>query len=676
MPHFTSPRDAKTHNMNDITSDFACLKVSALCKASRVSKDVRRVTIGPDSIWVPDQAARNENIENEPDNKIVKEIKSDPHLSSPKPSTRNGITFSIKKILLENELQRREEVRLAMQRRLQSMEESERALQKQMALLRDSMIAERERQERLEEDELVRLEAEEEHLAQQTENRRKHEQRLHTQRILERKEKLEREAEEQRKKNKERRALVEKMIPLQASFRAAYQDISSVSKSCKDRNVAGPAFAPYSAKLKELSKCMEGLVEHAKTGDLTEENIGTAEVLVKHSEDILNAFRHQIEQINTAYDTEIARREEEIRRVEAQKQVAQERVVEATVTEAKVAEERLAETAQSQPPSSTGEEPQKLPPDDLLEFVDKESLNLYLNSQQLLENYKNMIQSLIQSDSTKKFRFECQKAINIPVNAISGVSREHLFDKYDKLSRLLGGKPPTNANQHPQGIAFCKYTLAKKFVSQGETLVSSKPETAFSVAAVAIALWNDYPDFGELLLAYFQNACPYLVPIFLPQQQSQSNDDYYKSLGYKYSEDGTVERQDKFLKRMSGLMRLYAAMTITSQSGHASKPHPHGLQNAWRWLAAILNIEPRPDVCATLILDMLEVAGSALWKTYPNQFPKMLTLLAGQYFPRMQTIGGTCGGPMARLEQFLKNSLTAGSISPPEGKLPPSFLIP
>lgn len=113
---------------------------------------------------------------------------------------------------------------------------------------------------------------------------------------------------------------------------------------------------------------------------------------------------------------------------------------------------------------------------------------------------------------------------------------------------------------------------------------------AFSVSAVAIALWKDFPDFGELLLAYFNETCPYLVPVFLPQQQGQSNEDYYRSLGYKYSDDGTIERQDKFLKRMSGLMRLYAALTVTKQRQGITNPHPYGIKNAWRWLAATLNI--------------------------------------------------------------------------------------
>ena len=53
----------------------------------------------------------------------------------------------------------------------------------------------------------------------------------------------------------------------------------------------------------------------------------------------------------------------------------------------------------------------------------------------------------------------------------------------------------------------------------------------------------------------------------------------FRSLGYRYV-DGEVEQQDKFLRRMSGLMRLYAAIIVTPGS-------PHGPGQGWRWLAQV-----------------------------------------------------------------------------------------
>lgn len=60
--------------------------------------------------------------------------------------------------------------------------------------------------------------------------------------------------------------------------------------------------------------------------------------------------------------------------------------------------------------------------------------------------------------------------MNIPLNAISPTSAEHLQDKLLKLSRLISGQPVEAghsqfvASKHPEGIIFCKNLLAKKFV--------------------------------------------------------------------------------------------------------------------------------------------------------------------------------------------------------------------
>lgn len=80
------------------------------------------------------------------------------------------------------------------------------------------------------------------------------------------------------------------------------------------------------------------------------------------------------------------------------------------------------------------------------------------------------------------------------------------------------------------------------------------------------------------------------------------------------------------------------------------------------------------DLCATLILDMLEVAGNVLWTAYPTQFHKLLMLLSEQYYPRMRNITDGGGGPLMRLEGFLNNALTNGTIRPADGMLPPNFL--
>lgn len=102
--------------------------------------------------------------------------------------------------------------------------------------------------------------------------------------------------------------------------------------------------------------------------------------------------------------------------------------------------------------------------DDFCEYVDKVLLQIYTRSQQFLAIYTQNYKSFLQIPDTKKFRFECQKAINIPVNAIANTNEQHLRDKYDRLQGLLTGKLSPNVMQYAQGVTYCKYHLAAKII--------------------------------------------------------------------------------------------------------------------------------------------------------------------------------------------------------------------
>ncbi|KMQ90590.1 nucleoporin gle1 [Lasius niger] len=682
-------------NDMDITSDFESVKVSALEKASRISAMMNCITVGPQ--LVPrDDSDKLENIENEQNSCNIKS----PQKTNISPkhnmiSTSNGIHFSMKKILVESEKQRKEEVLKKIECRINHMKENGRVIQEQMANSRSLMARERERRN---EENLADILAEIERIAEQEEIKRRHEQQLQAQRAQEQKEKLEREVEEYRKRMKEKEELTKIVMVYRGQFTAKYCDIVTLSKNCKDKYAFDVILMANTARIKELIQHIEALDEKIKSGELISTDVNVIESLVHHIDDILNTFRTEIEKIDAQYDAELARKAQvasEIQSVVESENIPADNVMpsqqpgennaaennESKDQSSNVITNQETAAAPVNAPSVSVPKPNETAADseckerNLSEYVDKESLQIYIKSRHFLNLYKKTCKDFLQSTATKKFRFECQKAINIPVNAISGVSEQHLRDKYDRLHNLLIGKSSPNVTQHPQGVIFCKDHLAKKIVSQGETLVSSKPEMAFPVAMIVVALWNEHVDFGELFLARLHETCPFTIPIFLPQQEGQSNEDYYKSLGCKY-EDGTVEKQDKFLKRMSGLMRLYASITVTGQRKGVAKAHPYGLQYAWRWLAAVLNIEPRADICdlcATLILDMLEVAGNVLWSAYPTQFHKLLTLLSEQYYPRMRNVAGG-GGPLMRLEEFLNNALANGIIRPADGMLPPNFL--
>ncbi|XP_074527277.1 mRNA export factor GLE1 [Halichoeres trimaculatus] len=279
----------------------------------------------------------------------------------------------------------------------------------------------------------------------------------------------------------------------------------------------------------------------------------------------------------------------------------------------------------------------------------------------------------------KKLKLELQKAASIPVSQISSNSGSQLQEIFDKIDKLLSGRPvmsggrSVSTSQHPQGLDFVCYKLAEKFVKQGEEEVASHHEAAFPIAVVASGIWELHPRVGDFLLAHLHKKCPYAVPHYPPMKEGTSVEDYQRILGYRVDDSG-VEGQDSFLKRMSGMIRLYAAVIQLRWPYSSKQGSPHGLNNGWRWLAQMLNMEPIADITATLLFDFLEVCGNALVKQYQSQFWKLILLLKDQYFPRIEAV--TSSGQMGsviRLKQFLESSLQSRQISPPKGQLSATF---
>ncbi|XP_013870068.1 mRNA export factor GLE1 [Austrofundulus limnaeus] len=281
---------------------------------------------------------------------------------------------------------------------------------------------------------------------------------------------------------------------------------------------------------------------------------------------------------------------------------------------------------------------------------------------------------------TKKLKLELQKAATIPISQISTNSGSQLREIFERLDKLLSGRAvvsggrSVSTSQHPQALEFVGYKLAEKFVKQGEEEVASHHEAAFPIGAVASGIWELHPQVGDLILAHLHKKCPYSVPHYPPMKDGTPVEEYQKILGYRVDDAG-VEGQDSFLKRMSGMIRLYAAL-IQQKWPYGSKQGsaPHGLNHGWRWLAQMLNMEPLADITATLLFDFLEVCGNALMKQYQGQFWKLILLLRDEYFPRIEAV--TSSGQMGsviRLKQFLETSLQNRQISPPKGQLSSTF---
>lgn len=318
-------------------------------------------------------------------------------------------------------------------------------------------------------------------------------------------------------------------------------------------------------------------------------------------------------------------------------------------------------------------EKEKTSCDPVNQIIDPSSLAFYKSTSEYYRSVEKQLESLIQNASLKSYRFQCMKAFNIPINAISGLDGRHTLEQYNRLVSVLRGDRELNCgrvSKHPLGVLFCKYSMAKKFVAQ----VDVKPRVLFAYASVMIELWREFPDFGNLLLGEFHKQCPYLIPVFWPQLEGQSNEDYYKSLGYQYIDD-QVEKQDLFLKRMTAMVQMYAAITVSSVRSAGKQPHPHNLQFSWRWIAAMLNLEPQADVSATVIYSYLKIAGNKMAAVYKKQFFKLIQFIQSHYLKRIKQVTpeDQSQQSIAILEELLNKIIKTKHVPPPEGQLPANF---
>ncbi|XP_026494342.2 mRNA export factor Gle1 [Vanessa tameamea] len=412
----------------------------------------------------------------------------------------------------------------------------------------------------------------------------------------------------------------------------------------------------YISSLNTVIGNITAIMDFCKTGTITDKEVKQSEVL---SWNIENIKQKIIDDINLVKQQELLN-----------KQIEEEEARQKDIKEMEEQEAKAAETARiEQGLLQQAKRAQSM-------FYSEKNYTYYKELKSFLDCYESSYKDLLENTNLKKFRFDCQKAVNTPVNALSSVSGMHMRDKFDKLAKLLRGEKVqvldtfVMASQHPQGLHYCTALLAKKIVRQGDLLVSSNPEAAFPLAAVTVALWSQFPEFGKLLEAYFHRQCPYLVPMMLPQKEGQTDKEFYMSRGYTYNDEGVVEKQDKFLKRMSGIFRLHCAIWIAKTPKFMNASNPHSLRYGWQWLASFINLKPEPDISATLIHDFFTVCGSEFLRHYGKQCTKLLKLLSTEYLAILQNIDE--GGPKTRFEVFLQSVLKTGHIPPPNGLLAPN----
>ncbi|QQP50594.1 Uncharacterized protein FKW44_011643, partial [Caligus rogercresseyi] len=130
-------------------------------------------------------------------------------------------------------------------------------------------------------------------------------------------------------------------------------------------------------------------------------------------------------------------------------------------------------------------------------------------------------------------------------------------------------------------------------------------------------------------------------------------------------------RQGKFIKHMSGVIRLYAAYAIAElPQSHSNRSIFHGIGNLWRLSASTLNLSPVNEITAIVLCEVVEIGGNALLESYKNQFKALLDIMHRLYIQRIKAVTQEgCHGSLSRLEDLFDKFKKNQSIPRAEGAL-------
>ncbi|BFG04260.1 nucleoporin Gle1 [Drosophila madeirensis] len=455
--------------------------------------------------------------------------------------------------------------------------------------------------------------------------------------------------------------------------------------------------AAQNQQLKELGEKFDQLVCAVKMGNCEQSQYLSSIIKAEHyckslddlEADMIKELAEFSELIQQQIKREAAQRQEEEkqRQLEEEKRQFEEqtqRQKEKDESEAQQKQQLAEEAAKAEaakatpPPEPSSVQVSQAEANMSRSYVHPSRLAFYNEIISLYQAKVDAVKPLQSEESLKQYRSGCQRAINLPLNAITAVSPQHLSSNFEKLYNFFAGQPvrvmndaTITINDHPLARDYCMLLMAKKFVSQSETAISGNPQAAFPFASVIVTFWKLLPDFGKVFLAYLYKESPYLVPYVIPQQPGQTAEQYLKSMGYRLSDKNELEKPDMFLKRQTGIARLYAAVIITPGRKADGPAHCFGLEEGWRWLAHVVHVKPLPDISATLIMEILQTLGFELWRTYGKQFLKLLLYIHVSYMPQLAVYDE--GGPKTRLEMLLGKFLRERQIPQAVGLLPPGF---
>lgn len=201
-------------------------------------------------------------------------------------------------------------------------------------------------------------------------------------------------------------------------------------------------------------------------------------------------------------------------------------------------------------------------------------------------------------------------------------SEQHLATIFSELSSLVD---ETKANQ--LGYQWILNFIAKALVSQAETEVRVKPESALPLGKLALNLLARYPELLDFLMARFVKKCPLVIGFTC---NINSEEGRYK-MGWKRAQNDTWEEETSYDERMGGITTLFSVITRLPLPLEiiSSQAHPLPIVHSWQMLARIANTHT--DLLTNTHFVVLgswwDAAATQFVQAYGNQARKLMSLL-------------------------------------------------
>lgn len=317
----------------------------------------------------------------------------------------------------------------------------------------------------------------------------------------------------------------------------------------------------------------------------------------------------------------------------------------------------------------------------------------YSELMELLNVKQSATRQLTETQELQVIRFALKVAVNNPINILNEQNKTTLIEGFQKLFNLLTGqritttKGAVSITDHIEASDWTKLRIAEKLIvsymlnnltflkyfSLFQDACDKKEATVFYVAALTIALWQKFPDFGQIFIAKLIKECPLLLPYKPRQLSGQNDEDFLSSWGYRFS-NGRFEEYAVYQKRTSNYATLIAAIWTSFPRRDENSPHPCGIDNAWKFIANVLNSQPDP-MYLHLIDKVLEITGSTLHQIYGREFTKLVIILRDQYLPLVERkVDDKMKGAFDRLRGLtIGKFFTENRFLQPRGSLIPNY---